>query len=304
MANCTSPPSKLTLYKQVNPVKRPNINVLILNHWPLEDIHTKWLSRLPTPGTSQQTGRLLTPSSPPHRLHLPLLHQSRTPFLHRCNQSPPSSVPSQTSSRRTFHRRPRKEEFWTRQLQGTSSFSMQITNSLALISLPPRQSGATHPSPDSGLATSEGAPGDPSPPLLPPSPPPLSEGLPQVALACQSITSFFNQVLTFPKRPQPARSPYEWMKRQSPTSRPCKEGATHQFLVETRHNPCWTNVLSPVWHDPPTQTQGGRGRRTSTGWSTPTTRGWSWRRSSTTAGTSPSGEKLSSQMESASQRDR
>ena len=45
-------------------------------------------------------------------------------------------------------------------------------------------------------------------------------------------------------------------------------------------------------------------QKTSTGWSTPTTRGWSWRRSSTTAGTSPSGEKLSSQMESASQRDR
>merc|ERR1719270_2256575 len=67
-----------------------------------------------------------------------------------------------------------------------------------------RQPGAAHPSPDSGLATSEGAPADPSPPLLPPSPPPLGEALPQ--------------------RPQPARSPYEWMKRQSPTSRPAKEG--------------------------------------------------------------------------------
>ena len=31
MADCTSPPYKLTLYKQVNPSKRPNISSLILN---------------------------------------------------------------------------------------------------------------------------------------------------------------------------------------------------------------------------------------------------------------------------------
>ena len=48
-------------------------------------------------------------------------------------------------------------------------------------------------------------------------------------------------------------------------------------------------ALSPLWNDPPTQTQGGRGQRTNTGLSTPTTRDLSWRRSSITVGTSPSG---------------
>ena len=48
--------------------------------------------------------------------------------------------------------------------------------------------------------------------------------------------------------------------------------------------------LNPLWQTSPNQMyQGERERRTSTGLSTPTTRGWSWRRSSTTAGTSPSG---------------
>ena len=51
-------------------------------------------------------------------------------------------------------------------------------------------------------------------------------------------------------------------------------------------------ALSPLWNDPPTQTQGGRGQRTNTGLSTPTTRDLSWRRSSTTVGTSPSGHFL------------
>ena len=48
--------------------------------------------------------------------------------------------------------------------------------------------------------------------------------------------------------------------------------------------------LNPLWQTFPNQMyQGERERRTSTGLSTPTTRGWSWRRSSTTAATSPSG---------------
>ena len=47
-----------------------------------------------------------------------------------------------------------------------------------------------------------------------------------------------------------------------------------------------------------------RERRTSTGLSTPTTRGSSWRRSSTTAATSPSGGKLNLPTGSGSQRDR
>ena len=149
------------------------------------------------PGTSQRSGQLHTPSSLPHPLHRPHLHH-QTPF-HRCSQSPLSSAPSPTSSHRTFHLQPRKEEFWTQQLQG--SFKSQ--KNLGLISLPPtRQSSATHPSPDSGLATSEGAPGDPSPPLLPPSPPPFSEGLTQVAFLSLPIPQL--QVPSFPSdRSQP-----------------------------------------------------------------------------------------------------
>ena len=45
-------------------------------------------------------------------------------------------------------------------------------------------------------------------------------------------------------------------------------------------------------------------QKTSTGLSTPTTRGLNWRKSSTTAGTSQSGGKRNLQMESASQKDR
>ena len=141
-----------------------------------------------TPGTSQRSGQLRIPSSLPRHLPLPL-HQSRTLF-HPCSQSPLSSAPSPTSSHHTFQRQPRKEEFWTQQLQGS------FTKILCLIGLPPRQSSATHPSPDSGLATSEGAPGDPSPPLLPPSPPPLSEGLTQVAFL--SLPNLQVQVPSFP----------------------------------------------------------------------------------------------------------
>ena len=85
----------------------------------------------------------------------------------------------------------------------SSKVASNHKKNLGLISLPPtRQSSATHPSPDSGLATSEGAPGDPSPPLLPPSPPPFSEGLTQVAFLSLPIPQL--QVPSFPSdRSQP-----------------------------------------------------------------------------------------------------
>ena len=62
----------------------------------------------------------------------------------------------------------------------------------------PGHAGPPHHSPDSGLAASEGLSGSDSP-AQPPSP-------------------------SLPSRPQPARSPYEWMKRPSLAARPCKEG--------------------------------------------------------------------------------
>lgn len=46
------------------------------------------------------------------------------------------------------------------------------------------------------------------------------------------------------------------------------------------------------------------GPKTSIGWFTPTTSGWSWRRSSTTASTSPSGGRRSLPLHSACQKDR
>ena len=71
-------------------------------------------------------------------------------------------------------------------------------------------SGRAHHSPDSGLAASDGVSGSDSPnhahPQQPPSP-------------------SLHHDLGLPSRPQPARSPYEWMKRPSISSRPCKEGS-------------------------------------------------------------------------------
>ena len=67
--------------------------------------------------------------------------------------------------------------------------------------------GRAHHSPDSGLAASDGVSGSDSPSHVhhPQPPSPHDIGL--------------------PARPQPARSPYEWMKRPNITARPCKEGS-------------------------------------------------------------------------------
>ena len=69
--------------------------------------------------------------------------------------------------------------------------------------------GRAHHSPDSGLAASDGVSGSDSPSHSQPQQPP-SPGL--------------NHDLGLLSRPQPARSPYEWMKRPSVAARTCKEG--------------------------------------------------------------------------------
>ena len=70
--------------------------------------------------------------------------------------------------------------------------------------------GRAHHSPDSGLAASDGVSGSDSPNHVhhhqPPSP-------------------SLHHDISLPSRPQPARSPYEWMKRPSIAARPCKEGS-------------------------------------------------------------------------------
>ena len=70
--------------------------------------------------------------------------------------------------------------------------------------------GPPHHSPDSGLAASEGLSGSDSP-AQPPSP-------------------------SLPSRPQPARSPYEWMKRPSLSARPCKEGPEGKIFIQNYLN--------------------------------------------------------------------
>ena len=71
-------------------------------------------------------------------------------------------------------------------------------------------SGRAHHSPDSGLAASDGVSGSDSPNHVHPQQPPSPS---------------LHHDLGLPSRPQPARSPYEWMKRPSISSRPCKEGS-------------------------------------------------------------------------------
>ena len=70
--------------------------------------------------------------------------------------------------------------------------------------------GRAHHSPDSGLAASDGVSGSDSP----------SHGQPQ-----QPPSPNLHHDLGLPSRPQPARSPYEWMKRPTIAARPCKEGS-------------------------------------------------------------------------------
>ena len=75
--------------------------------------------------------------------------------------------------------------------------------------LPP---GAHH-SPDSGLAAPDGVSGSGSPNNPPNIHPGGDPGSPS-----------HHHDIILPQRPQPARSPYEWMKRPSLSARPCKEG--------------------------------------------------------------------------------
>ena len=70
--------------------------------------------------------------------------------------------------------------------------------------------GRAHHSPDSGLAASDGVSGSDSP----------GHGQPQ-----QPPSPGLHHDLGLPSRPQPARSPYEWMKRPNVAARPCKEGS-------------------------------------------------------------------------------
>ena len=70
--------------------------------------------------------------------------------------------------------------------------------------------GRAHHSPDSGLAASDGVSGSDSP----------SHSQPQ-----QPPSPSLHHDLGLPSRPQPARSPYEWMKRPSVADRTCKEGS-------------------------------------------------------------------------------
>ena len=82
--------------------------------------------------------------------------------------------------------------------------------------------GRAHHSPDSGLAASDGVSGSDSP----------SHGQPQ-----QPPSPSLHHDLGLPSRPQPARSPYEWMKRPSVAARPCKEGSDGRiFFVDSGKN--------------------------------------------------------------------
>ena len=76
--------------------------------------------------------------------------------------------------------------------------------------------GRAHHSPDSGLAASDGVSGSDSPNHVhqhqPPSP-------------------SLHHDIGLPSRPQPARSPYEWMKRPSVAARPCKEGSDGKLTL-------------------------------------------------------------------------
>jgi len=89
------------------------------------------------------------------------------------------------------------------------------------LGLPP---GAHH-SPDSGLAASDGVSGSGSPnnpPNIHTSGDPGSPSHPH------------HHDIILPQRPQPARSPYEWMKRPSLSARPCKEGISPDGRTRTK----------------------------------------------------------------------
>ena len=77
--------------------------------------------------------------------------------------------------------------------------------------------GGAHHSPDSGLAASDGVSGSDSPS--------------HAQHPAQSSSPSLDHGL--PSRPQPARSPYEWMKRPNIAARPCKEGSDgKQFSLQ------------------------------------------------------------------------